>query len=98
MAAVAEIRHRDVVTYGMALLDGEHGDEPFKDGGSGYCVLGATQFASLSEGDPAVAQQLVKCYRGRLDRWSQGNASLRLLSLLAARVGARPVGAEAAIH
>lgn len=91
MAAVADNRHRDVVTHGVALLDGEHGDELFKDGGSGYYILGAMQFAALSEGDPAVAQQLVKRYWHRLDRRGQGDASLRLLAWLASSGGTQKV-------
>ncbi|AOA73365.1 hypothetical protein [Stenotrophomonas rhizophila] len=85
VAAASEDRHRDVVELGLELLDGDHGAALLQDGVSGYYIMGAMQYAALSEGDPAVAQQLMQRYWSRLDRKAQGNASLRLMTLLATR-------------
>lgn len=85
MSAVAENRHHDVLQYGLSLLDGEHGEHLLNDGVSGLYIFGAMQYAALAEGNSTVAQQLVERYWKRLDRRSQGNASLRLLALTASR-------------
>ncbi|PCU44803.1 hypothetical protein, partial [Listeria monocytogenes] len=71
--------------YGLSLLDGKHGEYLLNDGVSGLYIFGAMQYAALAEGNSTVAQQLVERYWKRLDRRSQGNASLRLLALTASR-------------
>ncbi len=86
LAAVSEDRHQDVLRFGLALLEGPEGEGLLKDGVSGLYVIGAMQYAALSERNPVLAQQLVQRYWQRLDRKSQANASLRLLALLASRV------------
>lgn len=85
MSAVAEGRHEDVLQYGQALFEGEQGQYLLNDGVSGRYIFGAMQFAALAEGSSAVSQQLVDRYWRRLDRASQGDASLRLLALMASR-------------
>lgn len=86
MSAVADDRHGDVIQHGLALLEGEHSEVLLNDGVSGRYIFGAMQYAALSEGNAALAQQLVERYWTDLDSRSQGNAPLRLLSLLATRV------------
>lgn len=91
MSAVADGRHEAVLSHGIALLDGEHGQALLSDGVSGRYIFGAMQFAALSDGNGAVAQQLVERYWRRLDGKSQGDAPLRLLSLLASRAESKSV-------
>lgn len=85
LAAISENRHQDVLRLGLQLLEGEEGAGLLKDGVSGPYILGAMQFAALSEGNSELAQQLVQRYWQQLDRKSQGDASLRLLAWLASR-------------
>lgn len=86
MSAVAEGRHGDVLREGLALLEGDRGEELIKDGVSGMYIFGAMQYAALSEGNATIAHQLVGRYWSKLDRRSQSSASLRLLTLMATRV------------
>lgn len=83
ISAVAEDRHGDVLQLGLALLEGEHGHALLNDGVSGLYIVGAMQYAALSAGNPTFSQQLTERYWKQLDRRSQGNSSLRLLSWLA---------------
>lgn len=85
LAAVSEDRHDDVISLGFTLLDGAKGDILLNDGVSGLYLVGAMQYAALSTGRPEIAEQVAKQYWGRLDRKSQANISLRLLTLLASR-------------
>ncbi|WP_312316621.1 spermine synthase [Stenotrophomonas sp.] len=85
LSAVTEDRHEDVLRLGIALFDGEHGSELLNETASAQYIFGAMQYAALSEGNAEVAQQLVERYWRELDEKAQGNASLRLLSLLASR-------------
>jgi len=87
MSAVVEDRHQDVLQIGLELLEGDQGKALLEDGVSGVYILGAMQFAAMSEGNTVVAQQLIQRYWKQLDRKSQGNPSLRLLAWLAAQPG-----------
>lgn len=88
LAAVSDGRNPDVVRLGQDLLDGEQGDALLNDGVSGFYIVGAMQYAALSEKNSTVAHQIVEQYWSRLDRKSQSNASLRLLTVLATRAEA----------
>jgi spermidine synthase len=85
LSAVAEDRHADVLQHGITLFEGRDGQALLNDDVSGVYIFGAMQYAALSEQNPAAAQQLVERYWRRLDPKAQGNASLRLLALLASR-------------
>jgi len=85
MSAVAQGRHGDVLQQGLALLEGEHGIALLKDDVSGAYIFGAMQYAALSEGNSTISRQLVERYWTRLGLKAQGDASLRLLALLASR-------------
>ena len=89
VAAVSEDRHADVIRTGLALLEGKDGEILLKDAVPGYYIMGAMQYAALSLGDPVIAQQLVQRYWSHMDRRAQGDASLRLLALMASRASAK---------
>lgn len=85
MSAVAENRNREVVGHGLELLESERGQALLADSVSGYYIMGAMLWASMQEGDPAVAQRLIQHYWPQLSREAQADSSLRLLALLASR-------------
>lgn len=89
VAAVSEDRHADVIRIGIALLEGKDGEILLKDAVPGYYIMGAMQYAALSVGDPVIAQQLVQRYWSHMDRRAQGDASLRLLALMASRTSGK---------
>lgn len=91
VAAVSEDRHEDVLATGQQLLDGEHGGGLLEDGVSGAYIMGAMQYAAMSQSDPALAHALVQRYWTRLDRQAQGSPRLRLLAWLAAQPAEKPV-------
>lgn len=85
VSATAEGRHVDVIRSGLELLESGNGQALLRDPISGFYIMGSMQYAALAEGDPAIAQELVKRYWSSLDRAAQGNASLRMVALLASR-------------
>jgi spermidine synthase len=91
MSAVAGDRHAEVIQRGVYLFEGEHGEALLADPVSGRYVFGAMQYAALSGRDSKLAKQLVDRYWARLNRRSQGDAPLRLLTLLATRVEAKSI-------
>jgi spermidine synthase len=89
MSAVAADRHEEVLRLGQELFEGEHGATVLGDQVSGRYVFGAMQYAALSTQSSQAAQQLVERYWTRLNRRAQGDASLRLITLLATGAGAQ---------
>ncbi|MEI4515166.1 MULTISPECIES: spermine synthase [unclassified Stenotrophomonas] len=83
MSAVTGDRHDEVLKLGVELFQGEHGEALLADQVSGRYIFGAMQYAALSTGNGAAAKELSHYYWTRLNRRSQGDASLRLLTLLA---------------